>query len=163
MLSGYVVYFFFAVLGDNTVKTMLGSPPPPEKYLLFLVFIFEISRLSFSLPSQNYSNLVNYNSFIFLPLLIICQIAHLFKKKKKNSEPWQEEEKKQSYPTESFAWILLAVKIATYWLKRRTKTNPEYWVWSKQILMVLWVEVFENVWSDENLYSVLWTSHSQYH
>lgn len=83
MLSGYVVYFFFAVLGDNTVKTMLGSPPPPEKYLLFLVFIFEISRLSFSLPSQNYSNLVNYNSFIFLPLLIICQIAHLFKKKKK--------------------------------------------------------------------------------
>ena len=87
MLSGYVVYFFFAVLGDNTVKTMLGSPPPPEKYLLFLVFIFEISRLSFSLPSQNYSNLVNYNSFIFLPLLIICQIAHLFKKKKKNSEP----------------------------------------------------------------------------
>lgn len=84
MLSGYTVYFFFAVFGDNIVKTMLGPPPPPEKYLLLLVFIFEeISRLSFSLPSQNYSDLVNYNSFIFLPLPIICQIAHLCKKKKK--------------------------------------------------------------------------------
>lgn len=97
MLSGYIVYFFFAVLGDNTVKTMVGTHPPhlPKNISCFLVFIFEeISRLSFSPPSQNYNNLVNYNSFIFLPLPVICQIVHLFKnKQKKNSEPWQEGEK----------------------------------------------------------------------
>lgn len=126
MLSGYTVCFFFAVFGDNTVKTMLGPPPPPEKYLLFLVFIFEeISRLSFSLPSQNYSDLVNYNSFIFLPLPIICQIAHLCKKKKILSLD-RREKKKQSYPAEFFAWIFLAIKIATYWLKKRTKTKKRF-------------------------------------
>lgn len=130
MLSGYIVYFFFAVLGDNTVKTMVGTHPPhlPKNISCFLVFIFEeISRLSFSPPSQNYNNLVNYNSFIFLPLPVICQIVHLFKnKQKKKFWALTGGRKKQSYPTESFAWIFLVIKIATYWLKKRTKTKKRF-------------------------------------